>query len=297
MLAVSYTSINMAGDEEFESAVEKGSKLLQMLTVNSDARKDLNPPRSSAPSLFNEVVDLTRYGYEKFTCETAVLHSLSKSLKALGIDDKMKEEGGHNVHVCHKHGTTRVIEDFVFPVRSCLETLSVTPALIKRQKTNALFSQICNPTDGVLIADSNFSPRHAGRLEGLPVTDLQPLQHWSDVAFLQYMSSCPEPTSQPLTLKYVFRATIQNVPTYSILNKILTKHNRGAYETWPGMTFGIDSEEAREILGTPNGSGVAWLLIQHTEQLSCRQIEKVTIFCAENEHDLYRWPSLLFWIV
>jgi len=59
----------------------------------------------------------------------------------------------------------------------------------------------------------------------------------------------------------------------------------------------MDSEEGKAILGTPNGAGTAWLLIQRGRELRHRKIEKVTVFYAENEDDMYRWPSLLFWVV
>jgi hypothetical protein len=82
-----------------------------------------------------------------------------------------------------------------------------------------------------------------------------------------------------------------------VLNKILKIHGYSTYDLWPGVIFDIESEEGRAILGTPNGSGVAWMLIQHSKALGERAIEKVTIFHAPKKGDLFRWPSLLFWIV
>jgi hypothetical protein len=168
---------------------------------------------------------------------------------------------------------------------------------ISTQETNAYFKQICNPTEGVVIAASNLGPYDAGLLQDPPIANLPLLRHWSDIAFLQYLSSCSEQTTVPMTLRYIFRATIQNVPTYSILNNILVNHGLKTYETWPGLTFDVGSEEGRAILGTPHGSGVVWLLVQHKPQLGNKRIDRITMFYAENEGDLYRWPSLLFWIV
>lgn len=76
----------------------------------------------------------------------------------------------------------------------------------------------------------------------------------------------------------------------------MTKHNR-TYDVWPGMTFDIAGEEGMAILGTPNGAGTAWLLIQRKRELGHRRIKKVTIFYAEDEADIWMWPSLLFWVV
>lgn len=82
-----------------------------------------------------------------------------------------------------------------------------------------------------------------------------------------------------------------------MLNKIIKMHGRSMYELWPDITFDIQSEEGKAILGTPHGSGVAWMLIQHSKALRERITKKVTIFYAPKKDDLFRWPSLLFWIV
>jgi hypothetical protein len=75
------------------------------------------------------------------------------------------------------------------------------------------------------------------------------------------------------------------------------KLGRSGYDAWPGVTFDIESEEGKAILGTPNGAGTAWLLIQRKRELGRRRIEKVTVFHAGMKEDMFGWPSLLFWIV
>jgi len=57
----------------------------------------------------------------------------------------------------------------------------------------------------------------------------------------------------------------------------------------------MDSEEGKAILGTPNGAGVAWLLIQRKQELGHRTIKDVTVFWAEyEENNPGDCPSLLF---
>lgn len=191
------------------------------------------------------------------------------------------------------------------------------------QAALGIFAQVCNPVDGVLVAYNNYSTPYSGLLQEPPVLTVPPLRHWSDIAYLQWLgaSSNPEVTQsshpgakstlsppsvsdlvpaldiRPAPIKYIFRLTIQNTATCSILNKIMTKHNYPTYNLWPGKTFSVTSEEGKAIVGTPNGAGVAWLLAQHKKELGERRIEKVTVFYAENENDLSRWPSLCFWIV
>jgi hypothetical protein len=104
-------------------------------------------------------------------------------------------------------------------------------------------------------------------------------------------------TPKPAPIKYIFRLSVQSVRTYPILNKIMAKLGRSGYDAWPGVTFDIESEEGKAILGTPNGAGTAWLLIQRKKELGRRRIAKVTVFHAGIKEDMYGWPSLLFWIV
>ncbi|KAJ4377931.1 hypothetical protein N0V83_000761 [Neocucurbitaria cava] len=277
----------MTKDEEYEAAIEKGSRLLRMMLVGDhEAGQLLDPPQASAQSRFNTVANLQAYGYEEQQ-DIGFFRgkSIRKALQALGVDDQIAGvddqaacEGGKNIVILHIHTETKTIGGQEYAA------------------THARFSQVCNHAEGVLIAHDNRTAPHMGPFQDKVITKIPPLVHWSDIAFLQHIASNPNPTIPPATLKYIVRLTIQNVPTYTILSKILMKHGLTQWDTWPGITFDIDSEEGRAILGTPNGSGTAWLLIQHKKQLGDRKIEKVTLFYAGNKEDIYRWPSLLFWV-
>jgi hypothetical protein len=47
---------------------------------------------------------------------------------------------------------------------------------------------------------------------------------------------------------------------------------------WPGITYPAASDEGRTLLGTPNGSSVAYLLIQHKAALGHKTVDKITVF-------------------
>ncbi|KAH7079617.1 hypothetical protein FB567DRAFT_533015 [Paraphoma chrysanthemicola] len=154
----------------------------------------------------------------------------------------------------------------------------------------------------------------------ISITNITPLHFWSDIAWLQWLATSQAkqiaPPSTPTTtllphqpmdlhtpistpsIKFVFRLSIHHPPTYSILNKIAAKQPSNTYDAWPGVTFDIESEEGRAILGTPHGAGVAWMLIQRREELGVRgrRISRVTMFWAEGDGEVWKWPSLLFWI-
>jgi hypothetical protein len=131
-------------------------------------------------------------------------------------------------------------------------------------------------------------------IEDLP-SDFPALLHWSDVAFLHWKATILNRTASK-ELKYVFRSGIQNDRTLEIVDKVLERNSIETLPEWPGVTFDIDTAEAQALLGTPNGSGTAFLLIQHKRQLGHKMVEKVTMFYEKNLTDLYRWPSLLFYL-
>lgn len=41
---------------------------------------------------------------------------------------------------------------------------------------------------------------------------------------------------------------------------------------WPGLRFGIDTQKAKALLGTPSGLATAWLLIDRVKELGRRKL-------------------------
>ncbi|KAL9011837.1 MAG: hypothetical protein Q9173_003353 [Seirophora scorigena] len=61
------------------------------------------------------------------------------------------------------------------------------------------------------------------------------------------------------------------------MSYIYNKHGGANSKPFPGLEFGMDTEEGRALLGTPTGVGVAWLLIERWKELG-RRIPRVRIF-------------------
>jgi hypothetical protein len=170
--------------------------------------------------------------------------------------------------------------------------------------TRGCFYSAMNPDIGVLIACFNTNP--AGMTDQHGHTDpktmiLPKLQHWSDVAFLQWQSLSDEGVIPDL--KYIIRSHIQNADCVGIIKSnilptLRQKLNRRTswLPMWPGIDFDMTSEEAKALLGTPNGSGVAWLLAQHKEELGQKTVEKATLWYSltVNPSDREGIPNLLF---
>ena len=275
----------MAKNSDYEAALEKGTKLLQLLT---------DPAEPPPQSYFTDVEDLDENGYVSSTDYIFTdMDRLSDPFRDLGADSEMVDNGGKNILVHHVYGEKFTQNLMVGEFPNTL--LSVLTAV---QGTLPYFAQVCNPEAGILIADGNLTVPAAVMLED-ELTKLPPLHYWSDIAFLQYLSTFPSPPPQPLPLNYVLRLGIMNHDTYQVLGNIFAGHGLHQCHSWPGLTFDIESEEGRAILGTPNGSGVAWMLIQHKAQLGEKKIKKVTVFhaSASGDHCISGRPSLLFWIV
>ena len=69
--------------------------------------------------------------------------------------------------------------------------------------------------------------------------------------------------ANPASLRYIGHHSISNPESSDIIDYIL----RSAYHTntpsmaWPGLQPSINTDAGKALLATPNGVGVAWLLI------------------------------------
>ena len=54
---------------------------------------------------------------------------------------------------------------------------------------------------------------------------------------------------------------------------------------WPGLTFDMDSDAAKVLLQTPNGKGVAWLLVNHKKAFGVKTVGKVQLWNASKGGD------------
>jgi hypothetical protein len=118
--------------------------------------------------------------------------------------------------------------------------------------------------------------------------------HWSDMTYLQWTN--PAFDGAPRALNVVLRWRIENADTLAIIACVVEDYKMGAaYDgALPvrGITWDMQTEAAKALLGTPNGSGVAWLLPQHRERLGWRVVQRVEVLWG-NDGVLER-PSLVF---
>ena len=269
-------------------AVSKGSKLLKLMSAtDSEAGEMLEPPQSSAQSSFLTIDALSRSGYTT-NLEILTKHLLlSQVQQEIGVDTKDK------VLVGHSHLDSSESEDGEYvPI------------------TYAKFNTVISSSGGMIAAIDNESPTQAtlrrGQQGGKYAGVLPDLKYWSDVSFLQWESV----TNGLANLQYVVRLGLANQPTLAII-KCIMENKRiqpSSYTftlnlptttpaSWPDTTWRLDEDEeaVAALLGTPNGAGVARLLIHHKKQLGYKRVEAVQLVNAKGELPYLRGePSLVF---
>ncbi len=88
-------------------------------------------------------------------------------------------------------------------------------------------------------------------------------------------------TKTPNDLRYICRDGVVNPDSRAIMNEIFRAHGpNGKPVSWPGLTFGIETEEAQALLGTPNGLAVAYTLMDRAKGLGRRKLS-VTIAATD----------------
>ncbi|KAF2787673.1 hypothetical protein K505DRAFT_342750 [Melanomma pulvis-pyrius CBS 109.77] len=255
-------------DQLWTKCVNKGESLTQMMLVDDHlAGQMFEIPRQSAESKFTDNSFVTEQGY---TCAhgPSRVDGLEKAMEHLGLCIDSTPVG-NNAELVFTHGGYKVL-----------------PNENTRRGTFGSFKQIINPLQGFIIGLSNLSPaKFIPPLEKIPE-----LCYWSDIVYLQYIYAANLRCTVPAPLRYVFRSSIANHDTKDIIYGICNA-NGERLMPWPGTTYSIDSKEGQALLGTPNGRGVAFLLIQHKRQLGHKVVDGVTVFIEG-----LTTPSLLFYI-
>ncbi|KAL8860948.1 MAG: hypothetical protein Q9178_002703 [Gyalolechia marmorata] len=104
-----------------------------------------------------------------------------------------------------------------------------------------------------------------------------PLDRWSDVTWTLYADIAAQKSSDPNALRYIAHSSIINRATQVVMAYIFQRQSGGVNVPYPGLEFGMDSEEGLALLGTPNGMGTGWLMQDRAEKLG-RRNPKVTIW-------------------
>ena len=128
------------------------------------------------------------------------------------------------------------------------------------------------PAYHALISTDSRSPKYQLRDSGLSPSALNarvpPLNRQSDVMWSLYKSLAPFPAD----LRFIARDSIINDDTRGIMNDIFLSLTARAPLVWPGVSFSIDTDEAKALLATPNGLATAYILADRVGVLGTRRL-------------------------
>lgn len=110
---------------------------------------------------------------------------------------------------------------------------------------------------------------------------------WSDVAFALWTSIISKSRGDVKDIRYIGRAWICNEFTLSIIHSALQRARKK-----PAAVFGPRDEAFLALLGTANGAGGAYLLMQHKEVLGLKTFSRIVAGVDHGDN-----PFLVFEIV
>ncbi|KAL7934263.1 hypothetical protein V8C35DRAFT_302158 [Trichoderma chlorosporum] len=258
-------------DQVYDRAVLKGNRL----HCSSLPKKLSDPPQIEAASYLQTFGLEAREGWEESidgvtSGQPLYGNNLDAAFAGLGITGAQK-------HIAWEHEKSVQIE--INP------TDAGTGPRHLSEPSYASFMSTFVSTDGVIVADSNFSVDAIIAEDGLPdgveAEDVTThVRRWSDAAWMQWTKYSDDPSN----VRYIFRASVINHTTLSIVfQALLSKYqnNPPPIGVWANRLTLDVSENPNEfyaVLGSPNGAGVAFLLATHKAALGIKTVNKVDIF-------------------
>ncbi|KAL5376080.1 hypothetical protein PMIN02_011895 [Paraphaeosphaeria minitans] len=277
-----------ASDSIWEDAASHGCRLVDAMRVSDyEAGQLYSPSKTSAQSSLMNYEDFTGWGWnanevngDNFTDfdggqkQPDPGWGIGNALMDLGVSDKIKAQGGKNIVLDAVHGKRPFTQDYTKDGKTY-------------RVTGADFKIGVNTDDGVLMAVDRISTASAAQKRNPPVSDDQfpEVQTFSDIGYLNYKHMLGK---DPTSFKYMMSLMITNEETASIIARALGSKDLGP---WPGTSFNWRSKDFKALLGSPNGMGFGYLLVQHKYQLGKMFIKQVQVFHGDTWHHL---PNMVF---
>ena len=106
--------------------------------------------------------------------------------------------------------------------------------------------------------------------------------HWSDITFAIWQGVTSMSGLDPKKISFIGQGTIKNVVSEAIIDRVAPLRTRVT-------TYVAGDVEFSALLGTPNGMGGVYFLMQHKQALGFKTISQVTII-----RDLTGEANLIF---
>ncbi|KAL8938122.1 MAG: hypothetical protein Q9216_004061 [Gyalolechia sp. 2 TL-2023] len=271
----------------YHDAVCKGQKLNQQIQEVHDGK------RAPGRDFGDKDID---NGWSKQIFPRAIPETFDEPFRAIGktlpnIGERIPEIG-ETVHIDlvqdkgfknsnGKKMKVREIDTHLPPVRRWRgkTTAKEAHAIPMKNNLGAHYEIFYIPSWNAIISADTRSPRYQVQenFDYKISTDninkqVPPLNRQSDAMWALWKSVTPAPKN----LRYICRNAITNEDTRGVMSDIFRKGPTGQPVRWPGLTFGVDTEEGQALLGTPNGLAAAYILMDRGKELGRRQVS-VTI--------------------
>ncbi|KKP02614.1 hypothetical protein THAR02_05302 [Trichoderma harzianum] len=260
-------------DDDYEKAVTKGNGLHCSL-----AKTLQDPPPMEAPLYLQTPGQAYVEGWEDFDFNgPKVGPKLSAALAAIKVPVNTLTD------ISWYHGEEAKIKS---------DPNNDDSELIDSKPSEAFFISSFSPSGGVIIADNNWSVDAAIKEQGLVEAEITThVRRWSDAAWMQWVKACNDADFDDVSnVKYIFRATVVNPSSLDLLFQALREKYSDSPTVPPigvwnnRLTLDVvqNPRQFYAVLGSPNGSGVAYLLRTHKGPLGVKTVNRVDIFTGNN---------------
>ncbi|KAK5677152.1 hypothetical protein LTS10_010341 [Elasticomyces elasticus] len=170
--------------------------------------------------------------------------------------------------------------------------------------TGAIYANFMNPKAGLILCVNNYGPdwkikQAAAKVPPQVIGPAPPMKQLSDILFFQWKIACAKHLiskfNSPINrLKYIYQRGIADADTIAVVDAITSLPDEGII-AWPGKyySFTRDNEPddlkkaiAHALLGTPQGASVAFMLLQHADDLGIKIPRGVRLFGTPTDRNM-----------
>ncbi|KAF3054125.1 hypothetical protein E8E11_011824 [Didymella keratinophila] len=302
-------------------AKSRGSQLTKTMMLNDqEAAITLQWPYTQSPWDGDLKPELKKWGYKEINsemntrdmdidgqCAFDKTHELGDAFQALNVDPRPAGKGGpnHCFYVEHMNGPTVIPDqDGTIPT----EDKQYYEADGKKYRVTQAYAKVgVNANDGVVYFIHRESPEHTAETywKRKPnANELPALRASSDIVWAVMWNRVAQGSRK---LNYFMSVSVINTESEVIMERIMQHFNMAAVPPWPGRDFEFavkgsnpsdddlaEMEAALALLGSPNGIGAGYFLIQHRRQLGWKYIWKVKVWMSGE--DEWAEPNILFYV-
>ncbi|KZM28677.1 uncharacterized protein EKO05_0009934 [Ascochyta rabiei] len=288
----------------------RGEKLTKASKLDADKGKEfvspIDSPWSGALKAERKLWGYTDMPYADCDFE-GEYYNVRRAYKALKVLPESENESEHeDSNDCFRifHYDPEKTDDQGHDIELKDQTYKVNDKVYRATGAHGTFG--INVNEGIVwFIDRASAPLKAASLWGVenpPVDQLPALRQMSDLAWGFWHEAHGGSNLGHIT-KFIIPQII-NQDTVGAIQQALATHTvpegqqrLTAVPTWPGVTFDIETDQGKALLGSPNGIAVAYFLSQHKPQLgSNKYVHQVTVFQPdENDMDSDE-PTIVYYV-